>query len=361
MTATISFRSLEVLRKVEFASEENKKYRRGLLPSRYALSKLCRDLEQYGSEILPFENSNNSIKFDIPQTVKWLLEQYGLWRYVANGEQVTVAATCDGGELAWKLIQVSAGIQLVDRRAADPLTGSLLFTESGRHKVQYRNVCFPLQVHLAKDNRNFYDLQLSGFFSQFNIMESELSAGLRFSHGADMSSLQKTVKRGGAMKNKIYGCYCCNIHRDDLVRPNLLPCHDCMVLEPENGPPCYHQEVADEQLFERLRVEKSEHEAVWPHLALLPLARSRVRFGEAGVNNSVHDPMHIEYRGTTISQRQQHHRLLETELSIRNIAEAGRSTEELRIQLHEILLVEASYMVLKKCWQQTTSMMLWSY
>ncbi len=113
-------------------------------------------------------------------------------------------------------------------------------------------------------------------------------------------------------------------------------------------PLCYHQEVADEQLFEHLRVEKSEHEAAWPHLALLPLARSCVRFGKAGVNNSVHDPMHIEYRGTTISQRQQHRRLLETELSIRNIVEAGRFTEELRIQLHEILLVEASYRVLKK-------------
>ncbi len=68
--------------------------------------------------------------------MKWLLEQYGLWHYVANGEQVTVAATCDGGELAWKLIQVSVGIKLVDPRAVDPLTGSLLFTKSDCHKVQ---------------------------------------------------------------------------------------------------------------------------------------------------------------------------------------------------------------------------------
>ncbi len=214
--------------------------------------------------------------------------------------------------------------------------------------MQSHNVCFPLQVHLAKDNRNFYDSQLSGFFNQLNIMESEYSTGLLFSHGANMSSLQKTVTRGGAMKNKIYGCYCCNIHRDALVQPNLLPCHDCIVLEPENRLLCYHQEVADEQLFEHLRVEKSEHEAAWPHLALLPLARSRIHFNKAGVNNSVLDPLHIEYRGTTISQRPQHHRLLETELSIRNTVEAGCSTAELRIQLHEILLVEASYIVLQK-------------
>jgi hypothetical protein len=127
LTATISFCSLEVLQKVEFVSDENKKYRRGLLPSRYALSKLCRDLEQYGSEILPFEVTNSSIKFDIPRTVKWLFEQYGLWCYVANVEQVTMAAACDGGEFAWKLIQVSKGINLVEPRAVDPLTGSLFF------------------------------------------------------------------------------------------------------------------------------------------------------------------------------------------------------------------------------------------
>jgi hypothetical protein len=66
-------------------------------------------IERYGSDILPFEDTSSSIKFDILQAVKWLLEQHGLWHYIANVDQIAVAATCDGGELAWKLIQVSAG------------------------------------------------------------------------------------------------------------------------------------------------------------------------------------------------------------------------------------------------------------
>ncbi len=49
-----------------------------------------------------------------------------------------------------------------------------------------------------------------------------------------------------------------------------------------------------------------------------------------------------------MSQRQQHLRLLGTELSIRNVVEAGCSTEERWIQLHETLLVEVSCIVLKK-------------
>ncbi len=66
--------------------------------------------------------------------MKWLFEQYGLWCYIANGEQVTMAATCDGGEHAWRLTQASAGIKLLYPRAVDPLTGSLLFRERGCHK-----------------------------------------------------------------------------------------------------------------------------------------------------------------------------------------------------------------------------------
>ncbi len=77
-----------------------------------------------------------------------------------GGGGILVAAMCNGGDLAWKLTQVSTGIKLVDPRAVDPLTGSLLFGDSGYDKVQSHNVCFPLHVHIAKDNRSFYDNQL---------------------------------------------------------------------------------------------------------------------------------------------------------------------------------------------------------
>jgi hypothetical protein len=139
-------------------------------------------------------------------------------------------------------------------------------------------------------------------------MKDTYPNGLRFSHGADMSSLQKTVKRGGAMKNMLYACCCCNIHRDDLVRPNLLPCADCQALNRWHLP-CYHQEVTDQQLLDQLKNEQSEVERELPHLSLLPLGSSRIRFGDTGVNNSAHDPLHIELQGRSVTTKQQHCRL----------------------------------------------------
>ena len=62
-------------------------------------------------KILPFELTTNSVKFNIHIAVKWLMEKHGLWDYVLDGDIVTMAATVDGGALAWKLSDVSAGIK----------------------------------------------------------------------------------------------------------------------------------------------------------------------------------------------------------------------------------------------------------
>jgi hypothetical protein len=207
LVATVSFRGYDIIRKVEFHDSVNPKYQRGLFKSRQELSRLSKKLETYGSEILPFELTSNSIKFDLRRAVLWLLDKFGLWQYVERGELVTTAATVDGGELAWQLTQVSAGIKICDERACNPLTGQRLFGDSGYERVQSRYVCFPLHVHIAKDNKEFYSNHLDRFFQELNSIEDEHPLGLQFTQGADMCSLHKTLKRGGAMKNKNFGCY----------------------------------------------------------------------------------------------------------------------------------------------------------
>ena len=193
--ATVSFRGYEVIRRIEFNGEEAK-YRQGLFYNRMELSRLSKELEEYGATILPYQLTSNAVKFDIQPAVKFILERYGLWGYVENKESVIAAATVDGGELAWKLTQISAGIKICDPRAVDPITGELLFGESGHENVQSRSLCFPLQIHIAKDNSAFYSTQLKGFFEDLNNMEDDYVNGLKFSQGADMCSLQKTVCRG---------------------------------------------------------------------------------------------------------------------------------------------------------------------
>lgn len=88
-------------------------------------------LENNGCELLPYEISSKCVKFDLATAVLLLLEKFGLWKSVEKGELIAVAATVDGGELAWQLTQVSAGIKNCDERAVIPLTDTCLFGDIG--------------------------------------------------------------------------------------------------------------------------------------------------------------------------------------------------------------------------------------
>ncbi len=74
-----------------------------------------------------------------------------------------MSATVNGGDLAWKLTQVSTGITMVDPKTKDPLSGELLFGESGHSNVQSRNICYPLHIIIAKDNKELYQRHLNSF------------------------------------------------------------------------------------------------------------------------------------------------------------------------------------------------------
>ncbi len=188
---------------------------------------------------------------------------------------------------------LSAGIKLVDPRTVDPRTGLLMFGETGYEKIQSRAACIPLQVHIAKDTKSFYDMHVRSFFDDMNYFEEVHKVGLRVAAPADMCSLVRTIGRGGAMKNCHYACYCCNIHRDDLAKPNNQLCDDCVR---EGSNISYHQEILDEALLERLHVEAHEMLEQSPHLVNSPYKDSRIRFGLNGVNgDSRTNAKHIEF------------------------------------------------------------------
>ncbi len=75
--ATVSFRGYDLIRNIEFAKEDHQKYCRGLLQSWHKLSKLCRQLESFGKDLLHFEVTENSVKFDIECAVKFILDKHG--------------------------------------------------------------------------------------------------------------------------------------------------------------------------------------------------------------------------------------------------------------------------------------------
>ncbi len=326
-----------MIRNIEFyGCTERKKYQRGIFAHRTRLSQLSRELESHAGQMIPYEITKNSIIFDIEVATKFLMERYGLWKYVEQNETALIAATVDGGQLAWKLTQISAGIKFFDERAIDPRTGKPLFGECGTKRVQSSDHFFPLQVHLAKDNKDFYNTHLSSFFFKLNEMEDRHPSGLKIAFPADMCSQVKTVKQGGAMKLAKYACYCCGIHTDDLAKPNRTRCDDCVRL---GRRVCYHQQVTNEELLLRMQDDQKNMAEEYPHLQSYPFNNSQIRFSNDGLRGR-NDPRHIEYDATTVAGRIRHADLVKKELKLRNISSARLNAAEQRLLLHELLLVE---------------------
>lgn len=349
LAATVSFRSYDTIRMIEFAEDEKKKYRRGLLSSRHKLTRLCRQLESHGAQLLPYQVTNNSVKFNVPIATQFILDRHGLWGHVLNKDHVQLAATVDGGSLSWNVTQVSAGVKVVDPRAIEPVSAMPLFGNSGYDKVQSKYHCYPLYVVIAKDNKDLYRTHLSQFFDDINMLEVQHAEGLEVAQCHDMCSLHKTLGVGGGMKVALFACYCCNRHRDDLLKPMDTQCSDCIRLG--SNFPCFHTPVSDEGIIDRMRVERQDQLNAWPHLNNYPFnGRSRLRCGTNDVNNVVaadQDPLHIEFIPVTRMERDQQRKLFKAELLLRNLLHMmDRPTSEMQICLHEVLLVEKTYLAL---------------
>ena len=350
MAATVSFRAYDTIRLVEFAEDDNKKYRRGLFHSRHKLSRICRQLESHGANLLPYTVTENAVKFDVKAASKFLLDRHGLWDLVLNKEQVRLAATVDGGELSWNVTQVSAGIKIVDDRALDPLSGLPLFGHSGHDRIQSKFHCYPLYVIIGKDNKHLYRTHLSTFFDDISSFEVQNAGGLQVAQCHDMCSLHKALGVGGGMKVKLLACYCCNRHRDDLAKPMDEPCVDCIRLQ--RTQPCYHTTISDEEMILRMREERDEQLNTYPHLRNVPFnGRSRLRCGTDNDVSTVitpdRDPLHIQFQPTSRMEREEQRKLLKNELLIRNLLHLSNlPTAQIVIHLHEILLIEKTFLSL---------------
>jgi hypothetical protein len=181
------------------------------------------------------------------------------------------------------------------------------------------------------------------------MMEEEEQEGLVVAQGADMCSLHKTLGVGGGMKVKTFACYCCSVHRNNLATPLDNPCEDCIWLG--RMQPCFHISITDEGLIERLKGEREDHLRTWPHLQHLPYnGQSRLQIGNDGMKivlDPASDNLHIEYEPNTRLERVAYCNLLEKELHLRNLDFAlNQTTPELKIYLHEVLLIEKSFLVL---------------
>jgi hypothetical protein len=107
----------------------------------------------------------------------------------------------------------------------------------------------------------------------------------------------------------------------------------------------------------RLAEEYAELVHQWPHLRQYPFKESRIRCRREGLATFHSDNRHIEYdfARASLNSHVQYLQLLEKELRMRNVqVAAGQQITELQVQLHEILLVELRYKLLKEVLEEAS-------
>jgi hypothetical protein len=68
---------------------------------------MCWQLENYGKDLLPFQVTGNSVKFDVAIATKFIFNRYSLgYAFAVDPNRLAIlSATVDGADLAWGLTQ----------------------------------------------------------------------------------------------------------------------------------------------------------------------------------------------------------------------------------------------------------------
>lgn len=304
----LSLAGIEVLRRVDVTE----KYARGILPSKSSLLRTARMLEAAAEAFCPFtmigqtfqgiddENSNidqdndigEGFEFDAIKVTKTLFEAFGLME-VAKSRAVELALTSDGAQLTNSISHVAAGLKFNDMGLCDPLTKHPLLLHEPDSLVQSRNLCFPLQIVIAKDNKT----TLNGFralYDKFNdgeVARALLCQKFKMSFPGDMKLQWGALDDGGAAKVKEKFCYICPCRSSSLHVPqDKASCVLCREKPLDNDEECYHYPfLADPEV----RVELEDELRV-----LTELVHDVLIDADAGNDEGGHDniPSHQQQR-----------------------------------------------------------------
>ena len=243
----LSLAGIEVLRSVDTA---DKRYCRGFLPSKSSILRAARRVECNADDRCPFnmigrnfgDDSNNDnhpdnapnfgegFEFDVIKTTGTLFEAFGLMAD-AKRRSVELSLASDGAQLTHTISHVTAGLKFNDMGLRDPVTKCPLLLHRPDSLVQSRNLCFPLRVVIAKDNK----ATLDGFRALYQMFNTgEVSNALqclpmKMSYPGDMKLQWGALDNGGAAKVKEQFCYICPCRSSTLHVPqDRSKCRICL-------------------------------------------------------------------------------------------------------------------------------------
>ncbi|KAI2506034.1 hypothetical protein MHU86_8355 [Fragilaria crotonensis] len=274
----LSLAGIDVLRRVD-ASE---RYERGIIPSKSTILRSARMVEAAADSFCPFsmigrgfrelspenaaiQNTNQDgddfgegFEFDAVKVTETLFEAFGLSK-VAKLRPIEMALTSDGAQLTNTLSHVAAGLKFHDMAMRDPMTKSPLLLHGQDSLVQSRNLCFPLCIVIAKDNK----ATLDGFRPLYNQFRTgEVATALqcqafKMSFPGDMKLQWGALDDGGAAKVKEKVCYICPCRSSTLHVPrDKSNCEICQRRMRNDDEKCYHYPfMADPEVRGKLAEE----------------------------------------------------------------------------------------------------------
>lgn len=269
----LSLAGIEVLRSVDTA---DKKYCRGFLPSKTSILRAARRVESNADARCPFKmigrnfgdgNSSSSaennhaapnfgegFEFDVIKTTRTLFDAFGLMAD-AKRRSVELSLASDGAQLTHTISHVTAGLKFNDMGMRDPVTKCPLLLHRPDSLVQSRNLCFPLRVVIAKDNKETLDgfRALYQMFNTDEVSNSLQCLPMKMSYPGDMKLQWGALDNGGAAKVKEKFCYICPCRSSTLHVPqDKSKCRICLDNreedpnrhnnEDEHLKQCYHYE-----------------------------------------------------------------------------------------------------------------------
>jgi hypothetical protein len=125
---------------------------------------------------------------------------------------------------------------------------------------------------LSKDNRKTYNDCLRSIFEDFHLLRTEGVPELGWMpfevpDPQDMKSFQLCLNRVGACKGTNYLCDMCQLHSDNVQRPEQLPCENCVMVSPPENCYCHPMHDAEYCSFAQTRLTEMHENPDAKHLA----------------------------------------------------------------------------------------------
>lgn len=288
-----NYESLEVFRRV---ATKGQKHARTVLPSSAEVKRAARMVEDFANARYPFTISQiddkfgggEHLQFDAKKIIAAAVRITGL-EPVARQKRIIVPVSTDTASITKNVNLMISGIKISDRQAKCPTTGlpQFLSQNSGGESsnLQSYRFCFPIHLIITKETPEVINRYLAPTYGLCKEEDEStvdnatpvskiLGPGffpMFMPSNADMKMIFTGVGRGGGMKSKTFACYCCAVHKNDIVTPDPDPdsCNWCAQwasdgkLASWSQWKCYHRPILSQKRMEFLEERTKELVEEW--------------------------------------------------------------------------------------------------